>query len=40
MQKVIGDVKLRDFKINNLMLEWSNSDNIWIKRTAIETNYI
>ena len=34
--KVIGDVELRDYKVKDLMLEWSKDDNIWIKRTAIE----
>lgn len=34
--KVIGDVELRDLRVKDLMLEWSNEDNIWIKRTAIE----
>ena len=34
--KVIGDVELRDYKVKDLMLEWSEDDNIWIKRTAIE----
>ncbi len=34
--KVIGDVELRDLRVKDLMLEWSNDDNIWIKRTAIE----
>lgn len=34
--KVISDVELRDLRVKDLMLEWSNEDNIWIKRTAIE----
>lgn len=34
--KVIGDVELRDLRVKDLMLKWSNDDNIWIKRTAIE----
>ncbi len=33
--KVIGDIELRDIRVKNLILEWSNNDNIWIKRTAI-----
>ena len=28
--KVIGDVELRDYKVKDLMLEWSKDDNIWI----------
>lgn len=34
--KVIGDVSLRDARVKKLMLAWSKSANIWIKRTAIE----
>ena len=34
--KVIGDVGLRDERVKALMLEWSECENIWIKRTAIE----
>lgn len=34
--KVIGDIELRDSKVKKVMLEWSNEDNIWIKRAAIE----
>lgn len=34
--KVIGDVELRDLRVKDLMLEWSNDDNIWVKRAAIE----
>lgn len=33
--KVIGDIGLRDARVGELMLKWSESDNIWIKRTAI-----
>ena len=34
--KVIGDVGLRDLRVKELMINWSNSENIWKKRTAIE----
>ena len=34
--KVIGAVGLRDSRVKNLMIDWSKSENIWIKRTAIE----
>lgn len=34
--KVIGQVGLKDKRIKDLMIDWSKSDNIWIKRTAIE----
>ena len=34
--KVIGDVELQDPRVKKLMLKWSNDENIWIKRSAIE----
>ena len=34
--KVIGDVELRDPRVKKLMFKWSNDENIWIKRSAIE----
>ncbi len=34
--KVVGDVGIRDFRVKDLMKEWSKNENIWIKRTAIE----
>lgn len=34
--KVIGDVGLRDDRIKGLMVEWSEDENFWIRRTAIE----
>ena len=34
--KVIGDVGLRDSRVKDLMIDWSESENIWLKRTAIE----
>jgi len=34
--KVIGDIELRDSRVKDIMLEWSNDENIWIKRAAIE----
>lgn len=34
--KVIGDVELRDLRVKDLMLKWSNDENVWIKRSAIE----
>ena len=33
--KIIGDIGLRDNRVSELMLKWSVSDNIWLKRTAI-----
>ncbi len=34
--KIIGDVGLRDSRVKDLMIDWSKSENIWLKRTAIE----
>lgn len=34
--KVIGDIGLRDKRVGELMIEWSESENIWLKRTAIQ----
>ena len=33
--KVIGDIGLRCPGVSELMLEWSQSDDIWLRRTAI-----
>ena len=33
--KVIGDIGLRDKRVRQLMLEWSEAENTWLKRTAI-----
>ncbi len=34
--KIIGDIGLRDNRVSELMLKWSQSDNIWLKRTSIQ----
>ncbi len=34
--KAIGDIELRDSRVKELMVDWSKSDNIWLKRSAIE----
>ncbi len=34
--KVIGDIGLRDNRVSRMMIDWSKSDNIWLKRTAIQ----
>ncbi len=36
LDKVIGNVSVRDDRVKNLMEEWSKSDNIWVRRTAIQ----
>ncbi len=35
LDKVIGDVSIRDDRVKDLMKNWSMNDNIWIRRTAI-----
>lgn len=34
--KPVGYLGLHDERVNNLMLKWSQDDNIWIRRFAIE----
>ena len=34
--KVIGDIGIRDERVKDLMIEWSKTDNIWLRRCAIE----
>lgn len=34
--KIIGDIGLRDKRVNDLMLEWSKDDDFWIRRIAID----
>ena len=34
--KLIGDLGLRDERIDELMLTWSRDDDFWIRRVAIE----
>jgi 3-methyladenine DNA glycosylase AlkD len=36
LDKVIGNLSLRYPSINNEMLAWSSSDNIWLRRVAID----
>ena len=36
LDRIIGDIALRDESINNILLEWSLSDNIWLRRIAID----
>jgi 3-methyladenine DNA glycosylase AlkD len=34
--KIIGDIGLKDDRVDDLMLEWSLSDDIWLRRIAID----
>ena len=36
LDRIIGNIALRDESINNILLEWSLSDNIWLRRIAID----
>ncbi|ANN63778.1 DNA alkylation repair protein [Brachyspira hyodysenteriae] len=36
LDRIIGDIALRDEAVNNILLEWSLSDNIWLRRIAID----
>lgn len=36
LDRIIGDIGLRDQRVNDLMLEWSKNDNFWIRRIAID----
>ncbi len=34
--RLIGNIGLVDSRINNLMIEWSKNDDIWLRRLAID----
>lgn len=34
--RIIGDIGLRDDRVNELMLKWSESDDMWLRRIAID----
>ena len=36
LDRIIGDIALRDETVNDILLEWSLSDNIWLRRIAID----
>lgn len=36
LDRIIGSIALRDESVNNILLEWSLSDNIWLRRIAID----
>lgn len=33
---IIGDIGLRDMRVNDLMLEWSKDEDFWLRRIAID----
>ncbi len=34
--RIIGDIGLRDERVNDLMLEWSKDEDFWLRRIAID----
>lgn len=36
LDKIVGDIALRDKKVNEILLNWSLDENIWIRRVAID----
>ena len=34
--KVIGDIGLKDKRVDDLMLQWSTDEDFWIRRIAID----
>ena len=36
LDQVIGDIGLRDARVDGLMLEWSEDENFWVRRIAID----
>ena len=36
LDKIVGDIALRDERVNEILLNWSLDENIWIRRVAID----
>lgn len=36
LDRVIGEIGLRDNRVNEVMLTWSKDDDFWIRRVAID----
>ena len=36
LDKIVGDIALRDEKVNEILLNWSLDENIWLRRVAID----
>lgn len=36
LDKIVGDIALRDKKVNKILLNWSLDENIWLRRIAID----
>ena len=36
LDKIVGDIALQDERVNEILLNWSLDDNIWLRRIAID----
>ena len=36
LDKIVGDIALRDERVNEILLNWSLDENIWLRRVAID----
>ena len=36
LDQIVGDIALRDEKVNEILLNWSLDENIWLRRIAID----
>lgn len=36
LDKVIGEIGLKDNRVDNLMIEWSEHEDFWVRRIAID----
>lgn len=36
LDKIVGDIALRDERVNKILLNWSLDENIWLRRIAID----
>lgn len=36
MDRIVGDIALRDNRVNDILLNWSLDKNIWLRRIAID----
>lgn len=36
LDKIVGDIALRDERVNEILLNWSLDENIWLRRIAID----
>lgn len=36
LDKIVGSIALKDVSVNEILLKWSNNDNFWLRRIAID----